>query len=169
MSAYGSLTNNWRCYIMGLPDISITTYVYLLSKAIPSGLILFLTVIATFLFIFLVILYKRKKFTFSPYFALVPVAIILVLAFFSVQSVANFTVELKEIWSEEKVTEVLTVQSISKQTPVIKNEEIATEKGNLLNVRNEWYFKEGKKYEIIYYKTSKVIADVNKIEGENYK
>lgn len=154
---------------MGLPDISITTYAYLLSKAIPLILILLLTVITVFLLFFLVILYKRKKYTFSPYFVLLPLALIVVLSYFTFQKAVSFSVELKEVWNEETVTEVLTVKSISEQTPVTRNQQITTNKGDLHNIRSEWYFKEGKKYEVIYYKTSKVITDVNKVEGEDYK
>lgn len=154
---------------MGLPDISITTYVYLLTKAIPLGLILFLTVITLLLSILLVILYNRKKFTFSPYFGVILLVAVAILLLFTYQNASSFTVELKEVWNEKKVTEVVLIKTISKQTPVINNEEIKTDKGDLLNIRNEWYFKEGKKYEITYYKTSQVIVDVNKVAGETYK
>lgn len=154
---------------MGLPNISIMTYVYLLSKALPLGLILFLTIVTIFLTFFIAIMYVKKNFNFSPYFAIVPVVVILALTYFSYQSLSSFSAEFNEIWNEETVTEIVTIKAISKQTPVINNEEIKTNNGNLLNIRNEWYFKKGKKYEVTYYKTSKVIADVNKVDKETYK
>lgn len=153
---------------MGLPNISLTTYVYLLSQAIPLALMLLLTTITIFLTIFLVVLYRRKKFTFSPYFIFLPLLALAVLIVVSYQDTLSFSSELKEVWTEDTVTANITVQNISKQTPVIHNEAITSNKGVFLNIRNEWYFKTGKKYEITYYPTSKVIADVNKIEGELY-
>lgn len=152
---------------MSLPDIPLTAIIYLLSKAIPTVLILTLLGITVHVTLSTILLYRKRNFTFSIHTIVTPVLLISALLFFSYRGVATLTTDLKEVWTEDTITEIVQINTVSKPSFIIPNQVIETDKVNLQNIQSEWYVKEGYQYEITYYKTSKVITDVNKIENQN--
>lgn len=157
---------------MGVPmrllDISLAIYSYLLTKTIEFGLLVVLTGLTVYITFQLYVLHKKRTLRTPILTFIVSLTILLMVIILTFSKGVELSTDIKEVWLDDTKTEVLEIHSISDTNLIMKDTIITTDRQVLINVRNEWYLKEGKKYEITYYKTSKVISSVKKVEGETY-
>lgn len=152
--------------ISTLMNIDFGVVYYWVAKATPILLVSVLFLILFFVSLRYVIATARRK-----SFKKVDITHIVLVIFMPIlmyMSVSQLTATTKEIINADTETQVVHVKKLSDLEAVTKNVTVVTNKADLVNSRSEWYLKEGYDYEVTYYKKSKVITNVGKINGIDY-